>query len=111
MGPGDIPITPIHHSPFSFVKQLKGDPDAGRKIFKEFCAACHDANPRIDINAPRVGDHKTWQGLRQLGMESLLSMTIKGAKAMPARGGCFECSDEQLREAIEYMLKMSYKKD
>ncbi len=91
------------HTPLSFVEQIKGDPDAGRKIFKEFCAACHDKKPLIDINAPRKGDKKTWENLRRRGMDQLLKITIQGIKAMPARGGCFECSDEQLREAIEYL--------
>jgi len=38
-------------------------------------------------------------------MDTLLKMTIQGVGAMPARGGCFECSDGQLKEAIIYMLK------
>ena len=103
----DTPIIQTYHSPISFVKQLKDDPDAGRKIFKEFCTSCHGVNPIIDIHAPRIGDKKVWKGLRQLGIDSLLKLTIKGVKAMPARGGCFECSDQQLRETIEYILQNS----
>lgn len=95
------------HYPALFVKQLKGDPDAGRKIFKEFCAACHDKNPLIDVPAPRIGDKKAWKTRRQFGINTLLKITNNGVGAMPARGGCFECSDEQLRETIQYILNNS----
>ncbi len=101
----DVKLMQTFHYPALFVKQLEGDPNAGEKIFKEFCATCHGKPPLIDIKAPRIGDKKIWQALLQAqGMSTLLNMTIKGFGAMPARGGCFECSDEQLRGAIEYMI-------
>jgi cytochrome c5 len=95
------------HYPATFVKQLKGDPLAGEKIFTEFCASCHGKQPLIDIAAPHIGDKIAWAGRRRLSLEILLNITIKGAGAMPARGGCFECSDEQLRETIKYILRHS----
>ncbi len=95
------------HSPVTFVQQLKGDPDAGRKIFIEFCSACHGKIPTIDLPAPRIGDKRIWQAYKKIGLPELLKMTINGKGAMPARGGCFECSDDQLREAINYILTQS----
>lgn len=97
------------HYPARFVKQLEGDPEAGKKIFNEFCSACHSPQPQIDINAPRIGDKKTWESIQKQGIETLLTITINGAGAMPARGGCFECSDQQLRETIQYILSQSLK--
>lgn len=95
------------HYPALFVKQLAGDPDAGRKIFNEFCSACHAKEPAIDIHAPRIGDKQAWDARRKLGMTILLQLTIKGVGAMPARGGCFECSDKDLEQAINYLLEQS----
>lgn len=92
------------HYPATFVKQLAGDPRAGEKIFKEFCSACHSPQPQIDIKAPHIGDANAWRIPRQLGMEALMKITTRGIGAMPSRGGCFECSDAQLRETIQYML-------
>lgn len=97
-------LTQTFHQPLTFVKQILGDPDAGRKIFKEFCATCHNEPPVIDVHAPRIGDKETWKLYNQLGISRLLQLTIEGRGAMPARGGCFECSDEQLKETIQYML-------
>ena len=103
----ETPIIQTFHYPAKFVKQLEGDKHAGEKIFKEFCRTCHDKKPLIDINAPRIGDKKIWQQLQRLGMPTLLNMTMRGMGAMPARGGCFECNDAQLKEAIQYILDQS----
>lgn len=105
----DIPIIQTFHSPISFVENLKGDPQAGRKIFKEFCASCHDKDPIIDLKAPLMGDKKIWIQLNKINNSILLKRTIEGHGAMPARGGCFECSDAQLNEALQYMLKTGLK--
>lgn len=104
--PGVETIQTVHY-PASFVRQVRGDPQAGHKIFKEFCAACHDKQPVIAIPAPPIGDAKAWQSRRRLGMPALLKMTINGRGAMPARGGCFECSDKQLQATIQYILNQS----
>lgn len=105
--PSDIQMLQTFHTPLSFVKQIANDPNAGEKIFKEYCGSCHSQKPIIDVDAPRIGDKKTWQMMRSKGMPTLLSITIKGKKAMPSRGGCFECSDKQLQEAIQYILDQS----
>lgn len=105
--PNDVRVIQTFHYPATFVKQLEGDKEAGRKIFQEFCSACHANPPKIDIRAPRIGDKKTWNQLKKSGVPVLLKITIDGAGAMPARGGCFECSDSQLQETILYILKKS----
>lgn len=101
----NIQVIETFHYPTLFVKQLKGDPLAGKKIFKEFCSACHGSLPTIDVNAPRINDKSAWVFRKKLGKKILLQQTIMGIGAMPARGGCFECSDEQLQLTIDYMLK------
>ncbi len=97
-----------YHYPATFVKQLENDPEAGKKIFLEFCAACHSENPPVDVNAPRIFDVKRWKTYRDLKMPVLLNLTIQGNGAMPARGGCFECSDQQLEMAIRYILNNTF---
>jgi len=94
---------PYHH-PIQFVSQLKNNPHPGKAIFKEYCASCHAAEPLIDIQAPRINDKTAWKNRRKRGITSLLKTTIQGIGAMPARGGCFECSDTQLRAAVYYMI-------
>lgn len=94
-----------YHYPALFVKQIANDKNAGEKIFKHFCIACHGNPPMIDMNAPRIGDKKAWGNYQRMGITTLMQMTITGTGAMPARGGCFECSDTELREAVKYILE------
>jgi cytochrome c5 len=101
------PATQTLHYPTVFVDQLKGDKQAGEKIYIEYCSSCHNSPPVIDVKAPLVTDKKAWLLRRQQGMATLLKNTINGKAAMPARGGCFECSDEQLRATIQYMLDLT----
>jgi cytochrome c5 len=95
------------HYPMNFVKQIQGDPQAGMKIFKEYCASCHAKTPLIDVKAPPIGDKNAWDERRKKGDDELLKVTLRGKGAMPARGGCFECSDAQLQETIRYMLNQN----
>ena len=103
----EIQIVKTVHYPAVFAQQLIGDPDAGRKIYKEFCASCHAAEPIIDAKAPLISDKKEWKKRRKKGMNALMKVTLEGKNAMPARGGCFECSDEQLRQAVQYIVNQS----
>jgi len=98
-------LTDNMHHPVSFVKQIAGDANAGEKIFREYCASCHSAQPIIEVHAPLINDKRVWNTKKKLGIPFLLKTTIRGIGAMPARGGCFECSDEQLKSAIQYMLQ------
>src|SRR5688572_17225480 len=85
------------HYPVLLLKQWENDVDAGKKIFYTFCASCHAKQPMIPLNAPRIGDKSAWHLREKKGMKTLLAITIQGIGAMPARGGCFECSDKELR--------------
>lgn len=54
--------------------------------------------------APRIDNESDWKPRLKQGMKRLLKHTDEGLNAMPARGGCFECSDAQLILAILAML-------
>lgn len=96
-----------YHYPATWSKQLKGRHDVGQIVFRSYCVSCHGVNPHVPVNAPAIGNKKVWSGLKRLGLNRLLSLTIDGVNAMPARGGCFECSDDQLKAAIVYMIRKS----
>jgi cytochrome c5 len=92
------------HRPQDFVQQIKGQKDEGEQIVQHFCVNCHAAQPLIPLGAPRIGFKKDWQSRLQPGMAALFQHTNEGFNAMPARGGCFECNDDQLMLAIIAML-------
>ena len=92
------------HHPEKFIQSIQNDPDAGKKIYQQFCSTCHDKDPSIDVGAPRIGVHSDWESRMKKGLDGLLAVTITGLNQMPPRGGCFECSDAQLKAALLYML-------
>ena len=92
------------HHPQDFLKKIEGTPNEGEQIYKHFCSNCHAKNPLIKVGAPKIGDSNDWSMRLKQGINSLYEHTDQGFNAMPARGGCFECSDKQLFMAILYMM-------
>lgn len=96
--------TAATHHPQAFLDSITGHRDEGPQIVTHFCSTCHDLEPQIPIGAPRLGVEADWCARIRQGIDALLDHTEEGFNAMPPRGGCFECTDKQLRLAIEAML-------
>ncbi|WP_028373133.1 c-type cytochrome [Legionella lansingensis] len=97
------------HHPQDFLKQIQGTPNEGEQIVQHFCANCHALKPLIDVGAPRIGEKEDWQVRLQKGIGDILQHTLEGINAMPPRGGCFECTDQQLVLAIVAMLPEEFR--
>lgn len=92
------------HHPSEFVDKIKADKNKGEKIYASFCANCHAKDPLINLGAPRLGVKTEWTKRLEQKPEALFKHVSEGMGVMPARGGCFECDDEMLKEAIVYLL-------
>jgi cytochrome c5 len=80
-------------------------PKSGPQVVQEVCAACHDGGL---LGAPKSHDRAAWQQrLQQAGgkMEQLVAAAAKGKNQMPPRGGQPQLSDDELKQAIETMMK------
>ena len=81
----------------------KTDPDiaAGEAVFNQTCKVCHAAG----INgAPIVGNKKMWQARADQGLDTLVTHAKEGFGLMPASGGNPSLTDEQIRQAVKYLL-------
>lgn len=106
-------ITPIcadSHHPQEFLKTIRGTTNEGEQIYKHYCANCHAQTPLIPLGAPRIGEKSEWMLRVKQGVDVLFKHTDEGLNAMPARGGCFECTDEQLILAIMEIVPKEDKK-
>jgi cytochrome c5 len=65
------------------------------------CNACHGTGA---AGAPMLGDAAAWEARMEKGMDALMTNVIKGVGAMPARGICMTCSDDDLQAIVNYML-------
>ena len=92
------------HHPEAFVQSIAGKKDAGKKVYHAFCVTCHAKHPLVSMGAPRKGVKEDWQKRMKKDVDAMVKEMDAGFGAMPPRGGCFECSDAELKQAIEYML-------
>jgi len=75
---------------------------SGSDVYGKFCTACHGSGL---LNAPKTGDTATWSARADAagGLDGLLKHAINGINAMPPKGTCGDCSDDELKAAIEHM--------
>lgn len=76
--------------------------DAGIKRYKVSCYICHDTGA---AGAPKLGVKAAWTDRLSKGKETLYNHAIKGFNGMPAKGGCLNCSDEEIIMSVDYMLQ------
>ena len=64
------------------------------------CYACHSSGANA---APLSGQWSQWQARFDQGMDVLVAHTRDGIRAMPAKGMCVNCDDDDYRELILFM--------
>lgn len=71
-------------------------------IIAKHCNVCHATGL---LDAPKIGDTAAWKERadHQGGLDGILAAAITGINAMPPKGTCADCSDDELREAIQKM--------
>jgi len=69
-------------------------------VIAAHCGACHNAGV---LGAPKTGDAAAWKARADAkgGVDGLLKSAIAGINAMPPKGTCATCSDDELKGAIK----------
>ena len=85
--------------------QLSEGFDAQQKYMAS-CFACHSTGA---AGAPKVGAGMAaeWEPRLEKGLDAVVQNAINGINTMPAKGLCFDCTDEDLRAIVEYMIESS----
>jgi cytochrome c5 len=80
----------------------------GPQVYNSACLACHGAGVG---GAPILGDIETWAPRIAQGQQVLYDHAINGYQGamgyMPAKGGRVDLSDEEVQNAIDYMIAES----
>lgn len=69
-------------------------------VYKRICISCHGDGA---LDAPRTKIDEDWERFPR-DMDVLLALARQGKGAMMPSGGCEDCTDEELIEAIRFML-------
>lgn len=71
-------------------------------VYEKHCIICHKDGL---AGAPRFQNQTDWQArLDGRKLEDLVSSAIKGLNAMPPKGTCSDCSEQDITNAIQFML-------
>lgn len=98
------PIVPAASAAAAAPAAAAGGARSGKDIYSSVCFACHGTGA---AGAPKFGDAAAWAPRIKQGIDTLLNHAIHGLRAMPPRGTCADCSDDDLKAAIEYMTSNS----
>lgn len=97
---------------------LKGDADCGtqaaqaaggegrspEEIYQASCNACHATGVG---GAPKLDDAAAWADRMDKGLEEVYANAINGLNAMPPMGTCMNCSEEEIKATVDYMIEQS----
>ncbi|HEY6966260.1 MAG TPA: c-type cytochrome [Burkholderiales bacterium] len=73
---------------------------SGKQVVDEQCSKCHAKGTG---GAPKIGDRDAWIPRLKQGLDSLVASAIRGHGGMPARGNKADLTDNEIRNAIQYM--------
>jgi cytochrome c len=80
----------------------------GESVYGQYCSICHDIGV---AGAPQVGEAAAWTGRMEKGMDALVANAINGISSpsgvMPPKGGFTQLADEEVAEAVAYMVEAS----
>jgi len=71
--------------------------------YQMFCFACHSTGLS---GAPLPGDAEAWAPRMEKGREEIIAIMNRGLNAMPPKGLCMSCTDEQLWQLSQYMVTL-----
>ena len=74
---------------------------SGEEIYNGKCAGCHTSGI---MGAPKYASLADWTSRIDLGLDKLTASAIAGKGGMPARGTCMDCSDNDIKVTVQYML-------
>ena len=74
---------------------------SGEEIYNSKCAGCHNSGI---MGAPKYAALADWSSRIDLGLDKLTASAIAGKGGMPARGTCMDCTDNEIKVTVQYML-------
>ncbi|MEL0657622.1 cytochrome c5 family protein [Psychromonas arctica] len=78
------------------------EPRSGEQVYGTFCIACHGTGA---AGAPIKGDAAAWGPRIAQGEETLIKHALSGFNAMPAKGTCSNCSDDEIIATVKFLIQ------
>jgi cytochrome c len=116
----DLGVTPLAHLPEDAADGRKpitaaaesASAGAGKNVYQRACAVCHDGGV---AGAPKTGDKNAWLNRIGQGRDALLGHALNGFRGkagyMPAKGGQAQLHNDEVADAVQFMVEQSRVKD
>lgn len=88
-------------NPAPAVAAASSGPRTGEQVYNTACAACHGAGV---AGAPKFADKAAWAPRIKQGPDVLWTSLNSGKNAMPPKGMCMDCSEDELKSVLAYMV-------
>ena len=79
---------------------------SGEDIYKTKCFVCHMTGA---AGAPKLEDKAAWAPRLATGLDALVGSVTNGKNAMPPMGTCTDCTPDELKAAVQYMIDQAAK--
>ena len=79
-------------------------PRAPEEVYDASCKLCHATGV---TESPILGDVEAWAPRIAKGTDILYENALVGFNAMPMKGACMTCSDEEITTTVDWMLEQS----
>ena len=77
----------------------------GEELYTAKCSLCHGTGA---LGSPKFGDASaSGPRVAERKLEGLYEHALKGFNSMPPRGTCADCSDDEVKGAVKYMVDKS----
>jgi cytochrome c5 len=73
---------------------------SGEQVYGQVCKTCHEAGV---AGAPKFGDKAAWAKVVAAGDKLAFEHAINGIRAMPAKGGNSDLTDDEVKRAVAFM--------
>ena len=80
------------------------EPRSGEQVYNGACAGCHAAGV---AGAPKFADKAAWAPRIKAGDDALWNSLMNGKNAMPPKGMCMDCSEDELKAVLAYVVDAS----
>ncbi len=89
-----------------FASTNSGAPKEPQVVYETFCFACHGTGAN---NSPVYGNSEAWAPRIAKGIDVLYESAINGFNngAMPPKGLCTECSEDDIKATVDYIVQAS----
>jgi cytochrome c5 len=80
-----------------------GEPKEPKVVYETFCVACHGTGVN---KAPIFGNAEAWAPHIAKGIDVLYESAIHGFNngAMPPKGLCTDCSEDDIKATVDYLV-------